>query len=139
MARLLSWIFFTCFIGITGSGAALGESGGAGVASWCQGEAQNSTQSSSPAHGFLPSHCSRGVPGGGLEPEWPGEEQGKGQGKERLWEGGSIAGLFLENVQEVQGLGWCLCEGEQSSLLIEKEKDLFSYSMPKSPAAPAGP
>lgn len=70
---------------------------------------QNVPEGSSPARGFPPSRCSRGVPGRGLQPERPSEEQGQGEGNE----GGSIPGLFLENVQEGQGPGRCLHEDKQ--------------------------
>lgn len=83
---------------------------------------------------LLPSRCSRGVPGRGLEPERPSEEQGQGQGEERVV-GGRICRWPLPG-KSPGGTGtWVVSARGQTarqilSLLIEQEKDLFSYSTP---------
>lgn len=142
MARQLGWIFFSCFVGITLEQLWGDEKG----LVWDHSPKEEPKRA--PRAPLLPVPSSPlAVPEVSLDVDWSRSGRVKSKGKDKVRRGavgGRIHRWPLPG-KSPGGTGtWVVSVGGRAaqdilSLLIEEEKDLFSYSTPKPPAAPDRP
>lgn len=142
MARQLGWIFFSRFVGIT-----LEQLWGDEMRLVWGHSAKEEPKRAPRAHLLPVASSPLAVPEVSLDVDWSRSGRVKSKGKDKVRRGAVGGRIQRWPLPEKSpgGTGtWVVSVGGRAaqdilSLLIEEEKDLFSYSTPKPPAAPDRP